>query len=64
MPYIGQSISWTPCAYCNMDGSANPRSTRGKEKVHGKIVRIYEAHRYFLVEADIFGRKLRECFKI
>lgn len=20
MPYIGQPIAWTPCAYCNLDG--------------------------------------------
>lgn len=63
MPYIGQPISWTPCAYCNMDGSENPRSTRSKETVHGKIVQINEPHRFFLVEAEVFGYKLRECFK-
>ena len=31
--------------------------------VHGKIVYINEAHRYFLAEAIVFGYALRECFK-
>lgn len=47
MPYIGQPIAWTPCAYCNLDGKENPKSTRERTKVHGKIVWINEEHHFF-----------------
>ena len=63
MPYIGQPIAWTPCAYCNLDGKEDPKSTRARTKVRGKIVRINHAHRFFLVEAQVFGYILRESFK-
>ena len=39
MPYIGQPIAWTPCAYSgNLDGKENPKSTRDWKKVRGRIV--------------------------
>lgn len=63
MPYIGQPIAWTPCAYCNLDGKENPKSTRERKKVRGRIVWINEEHRYFTAEADFNGKKLRESFK-
>ena len=44
MPYIGQPIAWTPCAYCNLDGKENPKSTRERKKVRGRIVWINELH--------------------
>ena len=31
--------------------------------VHGRIVYINEAHRYFTADADINGKNLRESFK-
>ena len=31
--------------------------------VHGRVVYINEAHRYFTAEAQINGQKLRESFK-
>ena len=43
MPYIGQPIAWTPCAYCNLDGKENPKSTRERKKVRGRIVWINES---------------------
>lgn len=63
MPYIGQPITWTPCAFSNLDGGEDPRSTREKRPVHGKVVSINEAHHFFLAEAEVFGYILRECFK-
>lgn len=63
MPYIGQPITWTPCAYYNLGGGENLKSTRDRGKVSGKIVWINHAHRFFLVEAKVFGYILRECFK-
>ena len=63
MPYIGQPIAWTPCAYCNLDGKENPKSTRERNKVRGRIVWINEEHHFFLVEAQVFGYTMRECFK-
>lgn len=47
MPYIGQPIAWTPCAYCNLDGRENPKSTRARKKVRGKVVWINELHHFF-----------------
>ncbi len=47
MPYIGQPIAWTPCAYCNLDGRENPKSTRARNKVLGRIVWINELHHFF-----------------
>lgn len=63
MPYIGQPIAWTPCAYCNLDGKENPKSTRARKKVRGRIVWINELHHFFLAEAQVFGHTMRECFK-
>ena len=59
MPYIGQPIAWTPCAYCNLDGKENPKSTRERKKVRGRIVWINELHHFFLVEAQVFGDTMR-----
>ena len=50
MPYIGQPISWTPCAYSNLGGEETLKSTRDRGKVSGKIVWINHEHRFF------FGR--------
>lgn len=63
MPYIGQPVSWTPCAYSNLGGGENLKSTRDRGKVSGKIVWINELYHFFLVEAQVFGYTMRECFK-
>ncbi len=63
MPYIGQPVRWTLCAYCNVDDGEDSRSIRKKRPVRGKIIYINEAHRYYLAEAIVFGYALRECFK-
>ena len=55
MPYIGQPISWTPCAYSNLGGEENLKSTRDRGEVSGKIVWINHEHRFFLVEAKVYG---------
>lgn len=44
MPYIGQPIAWTPCAYCNLDGRENPKSTRARKKVNSKCYKCERRH--------------------
>lgn len=63
MPYIGQPVRWTPCAYCNVTDGEDPRSIRKKRPVRGKIIYINEVHRYYLAEAIVFGYTMREYFK-
>lgn len=58
--YIGEPFSWKPAAF---EGSNGIMSIGKLGKVHGRIVYINEAHRYFTAEADIYGCKLRESFK-
>ncbi len=45
------------------DGKENPKSTRARKKVRGRIVWINELHHFFLAEAQVFGHTMRECFK-
>ena len=63
MPYIGQPIAWTPCAYCKLDGKEIQKRTRELQEVRGGIEWINELHHFFLVEAQVFGYTMRECFK-
>lgn len=58
--YIGEPFSWKPAAF---EGSTGIMSVTTKETtVHGRVVYINEAHRYFTAEAEINGKKLRERF--
>lgn len=62
MVKVGDTYSWTP------DGFINERSgsIAGKELprvVHGRIVFINRAHRFFLAAAELNGHTIRECFK-
>ena len=60
--YIGETYSWEPTDFMEngwRDGNKNHK----KDAVHGRVVYINEAHRYFTAEADINGNKLRESFK-
>lgn len=59
--YIGEPFSWKPVAF---EGSNGIMSVTTKETTaHGRVVFINAAHRYFTVEADINGKRLRESFK-
>lgn len=59
--YIGEPWSWKPAAF---EGSNGIMSVTSKETtVHGKVVYINEAHRYFTAEATVGGIALRESFK-
>lgn len=59
--YIGEPFSWKPAAF---QGSNGIMSVATKETTaHGRVVYINEAHRYFTVEAEAHGFKLRESFK-
>lgn len=55
---IGDTYSWTPAAFEGASGICGFKKPR---TVHGRIVYINEAHRYFT--AEINGKKLRESFK-
>ena len=58
--YIGEPFSWKPAAF---EGASGLGSFEKLRTVHGRVVYINEAHRYFTAEADINGIKLREIFK-
>lgn len=58
---IGDTYSWTPVAF---EGSSGIKCCGDKISVlHGRVVYINERHRYFTVEADAHGCKIRESFK-
>lgn len=57
---IGDTYSWTPATFEGASGICGFEKLR---TVHGRIVYINEAHRYFTAEADINGKRLRESFK-
>lgn len=58
---IGETFSWSPTSF---EGSSGiNESGRKRYVVHGRVVYINEAHRYFTTEAEINGYKLRESFK-
>lgn len=58
--YIGEPFSWKPAAF---EGASGLGSFEKLRTVHGRIVYINEAHRYFTADTDINGYKLRESFK-
>nr|DAH47772.1 MAG TPA: hypothetical protein [Caudoviricetes sp.] len=58
--YIGEPFSWKPAAF---EGASGLGSFEKLRTVHGRVVYINEAYRYFTAEADINGIKLRESFK-
>ena len=59
--YIGEPFSWKPAAF---EGSTGIMSLGSKvNTLHGRVVYINEAHRYFTAEAQINGKRLREGFK-
>lgn len=57
---IGDTYSWKPAAF---EGASGICSFEKLRIVHGRIVYINEAHRYFTAEAEVNGIKLRESFK-
>lgn len=58
---IGDTYTWTPTAF---EGASGIMSVTTKTMtVHGRIVYINEAHRYYTAEAECNGYKLRESFK-
>lgn len=58
---IGDTYSWVPTAFEGINGIA--RESAKISTVHGRVVYINEAHRYFTVEAACNRYKLRESFK-
>ena len=60
--YIGEPYSWAPSAFF-AEGWRDAEMAHRKLMVHGRIVYINEAHRYFTAEATVGGVALRESFK-
>ena len=58
--YIGEPFSWIPAAFESASGLG---SFEKLKTVHGRIIYINEAHRYFTAEAEVNGIRLRESFK-
>lgn len=58
---IGETYSWVPTSWEGANGIVSALGKKGG--VHGKIVYINEAHRYFTAEEEVNGAKLRERFK-
>lgn len=57
---IEDTYTWTPRAF---EGASGICSFEKLARVSGRVVYINEAHRYFTVEAEAHGFKLRESFK-
>lgn len=54
---VGEPITWRPsCFTIGMVPGA-------VQEVHGRVIYINEAHRYYVAEADCYGRTIREAFK-
>ena len=54
---VGEPITWKPT--CFFDGLF-PGAVKN---LNGRVIYVNEAHRYYVAEADCFGRPLREAFK-
>lgn len=59
---IGDTYTWTPSAF---EGASGICGFEKLKTVHGRIVYINEAHRYFTAEAEaeVNEIKLKENFK-
>ena len=60
--FIGETYSWQPTAFME-NGWRDGNKTHKKDAVHGRIVYINTAHRYFTAETVVNGYRLRESFK-
>ena len=54
-PKIGDTINFWPDAFVRLAGQKNI--------MRGRIVYVNRPHRYYTVEAQVFGVTLRESFK-
>jgi hypothetical protein len=61
---LGMEVRFTPAAFFG-ENSAQREGTPMQipRQVTGKISYINEAHRYYTVDYEIYGVKLRESFK-
>lgn len=59
---IGDAYAWTPeCFIGERGGTLGGKPVA--RKAHGRIVYINQKHRFFMAEAELNGRVIRECFK-
>ena len=61
---IGDSYTWTPEAFEGEASGSRDRRLRRSRQVTGRVVWIHPQRRYFVVEAELAGHKLRECFPL
>lgn len=60
--YIGEPFPWQPAAFEGVSGLMSLGSK--VNTLHGHVVYINAAHRYFTVAAEVHGHVLRESFRI
>lgn len=53
---VGDTVSFIPTAFINF------RDAGSVLMLHGRVIYVNEAHRYFTVEAPCYGYKIRESF--
>lgn len=57
MPEMGEKVRFRPSAFIERDTPKLPQA------VTGTVFYINNPHRYYAVEYELYGVKLRECFK-
>lgn len=64
MPELGEKVRFRPAAFVAEATREEQRSVFDMPRVvTGKIVYINKPHRYFDVEYEVHGHRLREAFK-
>lgn len=58
---MGESVAWMPSAFA--DVVRNGFATNAARVLHGHVIYINTAHRYYTAEAECNGYRLRESFK-
>lgn len=60
---VGDSYGFTPAAFYDFDANRAAVLQSCAGKISGTVVQIHEEHRWFRVEAEVNGARIRECFK-
>ena len=62
-PHIGAPYRFTPAAFLREKSAMLPGQKPVPREVTGTIIHINQAHRYFTVEYEVNGYKLRQGIK-
>ena len=62
VPTVGERWIWVPTAF-TVHTEAVQLILGAEVRLSGRVIEVNEAHRWFRVEAEFPGGKLRECFK-